>query len=319
MRNKYILSLLYLTILFGEEDSRFTVAVIDFEPRGITAQEAGTLTDRFSSELNNTNTMRLVERGLVDEILQEQGFQQSGCTTDECTVEVGALLGVQKMVNGSIGKIGDTYTIDIKLVSVQSGATEKTKSISYMGKVDGLITEMELLAWTMMEMTPPQALVEKKRMGIQAFSAQPVKQKTKHGAMLRSLVIPGFGQLYSDRKLSGFSFMGLELALIGLAVNSQSSFNSLQGDQDDVRALYSASTSQDDIETYVAQLIQIENDLEAANDQIMLFSASAAGLWAVNVIHAFISGPKDSFSSLPVSLAYDPVMKQTRLKWTVSF
>ena len=101
MRHKYILSLLYLTILFGEEDSRFTVAVIDFEPRGITAQEAGTLTDRFSSELNNTNVMRLVERGLVDEILQEQGFQQSGCTTDECTVEVGALLGVQKMVNGA--------------------------------------------------------------------------------------------------------------------------------------------------------------------------------------------------------------------------
>ena len=137
--------------------------------------------------------------------------------------------------------------------------------------------------------------------------------------MLRSLVLPGFGQLYSDRKLSGFSFMGLELALIGLAVNSQSSFNSLQSDQDDVRALYNASTSQDDIKKYIEQLIQIENDLEAANDQIMLFSASAAGLWAINVIHAFISGPKDSFSSMPVSLAYDPVLKQTSLKWTVSF
>jgi hypothetical protein len=80
-----------------------------------------------------------------------------------------------------------------------------------------------------------------------------------------------------------------------------------------------ASTSQADIQNYGNQLMAIDADLHSANDQLMLFSASAAGLWAINVIHAFIAGPKDSFSSLPVSLAYDPIMMQTRLKWTVYF
>ena len=301
--DKSIFTLILLFNVLLAENPLFTVAVLDFEPRGITALEAGTLTDRFTSELNSTDAMRLAERGMMAEILEEQGFQQSGCTTDECAVEVGNMLGVQKMINGSVGKIGDTYTIDVKMVSVQTGATEKTKSVTYIGKVDGLITEMELLAWNLMEIKPPQALVLKKRMGAQAFLTQQAKQRSKGGAMLRSLVVPGFGQLYSGRKLSAYSFMGVELALIGLTFNSQSTFNSLQSDQDAARDLYDASTSQADIETYAAQLVAIDADLKAANDQLMLFSASAAGLWAVNVIHAFITGPRDDLASLPVTVA----------------
>lgn len=104
-----------------------------------------------------------------------------------------------------------------------------------------------------------------------------------------------------------------------MVFNSQSTFNSLQADQDAALALYDASTSQSDIEKYAAQVVSIDADLKAANDQLMLFSASAAGLWALNVIHAFIAGPKDDLASLPITVAYDPVIKQTRVLWIVDF
>ncbi len=57
---------------------KFTVAVLDFEGRGISQLEAATLTDRLSSELANTDAIILVERNQMSEILDEQGFQQSG-------------------------------------------------------------------------------------------------------------------------------------------------------------------------------------------------------------------------------------------------
>jgi len=107
---------------------KYTVAVLDFEGRGISQLEAATLTDRLSSELANTNAVILVERGQMSEILEEQGFQQSGCTTAECAAEVGAMLGVQNMISGAFGKLGSTYTIDAKMFSVESGATVKTVS-----------------------------------------------------------------------------------------------------------------------------------------------------------------------------------------------
>jgi len=302
----------------GTEATR-TVAVLDFEGRGITMQEAQTLTDRFTTSLASTEKVVMVERGTMNDVLKEQGFDSGECTSDECAAEVGAMLGVEYMISGSIGKIGNAYTIDAKMFSVSTGAAESMKSITYAGAVEGLIVEIEILAWDILGLDPPRALKRKRNQGIPDYSAAGAKRKTKTGALLRSMVVPGFGQLYSDRKISAYTFMGVELALIGLAFSSQSTFTSLQSDQEAARALYDASTSQSVIDTYAAQLVAIDADLQAANDQLMLFSASAAGLWAVNVIHAFITGPKDNLASLPVTVAYDPVIKETRLQWTVSF
>ncbi len=142
---------------------KYTVAVLDFEGRGISQLESATLTDRLSSELASTNAIILVERGQMSEILEEQGFQQSGCTTDECAAEVGALLGVQNMISGAFGKLGSTYTIDAKMFSVESGATIKTVSKSYKGEIDGLITEIEILAWEILGLTPPEHLIAKQK------------------------------------------------------------------------------------------------------------------------------------------------------------
>lgn len=142
---------------------KYTVAVLDFEGRGISQLESATLTDRLSSELANTEAVILVERGQMSEILDEQGFQQSGCTSDECAAEVGALLGVKNMISGAFGKLGNTYTIDAKMFSVESGATIKTVSKTYKGEIDGLITEIEILAWEILGLTPPEHLLAKKK------------------------------------------------------------------------------------------------------------------------------------------------------------
>jgi len=150
---------------------KYTVAVLDFEGRGISQLEAATLTDRLSSELANTNAVILVERGQMSEILNEQGFQQSGCTSAECAAEVGALLGVKNMISGAFGKLGNTYTIDAKMFSVESGATLKTVSKTYKGEIDGLITEIEILAWEILGLTAPGHLIAKQKMPEGAVAA----------------------------------------------------------------------------------------------------------------------------------------------------
>ena len=65
-----------------------SIAVLEFEGRGISAYEAGSLTDRLRSELVKTGAITVVERGRMDRILEEQDFQLTGCTSDECAVEV---------------------------------------------------------------------------------------------------------------------------------------------------------------------------------------------------------------------------------------
>ena len=54
-------------------EGKQTVAILDFEGRGISQMEAATLTDRLMSEMVSTNAVIMVERNQMNEILEEQG------------------------------------------------------------------------------------------------------------------------------------------------------------------------------------------------------------------------------------------------------
>ena len=155
-----MLSVLCLQLLRAQlADGKTTVAILDFEGRGINQMEAATLTDRLMSEMVSTDAVIMVERNQMAEILEEQGLQQSGCTSGECAAEVGALLGVQNMVSGSFGKLGTTYTIDAKMFSVESGATIRSSSKTYKGEVDGLLPIIQIVAWELVGLEPPADLM----------------------------------------------------------------------------------------------------------------------------------------------------------------
>ncbi len=153
----YLMALLLVTGLWAQQHE--SIAVLDLEGRGISAIEAATLTDRMRSELVKTGAVTVVERGLMVTILAEQDFQMTGCSSDECAVEVGQLLGVTMMCSGSIGKIGSTYTVDVRTISTQTGAIVSTISRNYRGEIDGLITEIEHLAWDLVGLVHPDEIL----------------------------------------------------------------------------------------------------------------------------------------------------------------
>ena len=85
----YILLTFLIFATVQAQDSRPTVAILDFEGQGISVQEVQTLTERMRSEIGATNAVRLIERKAIESIMAEQGLAQSGCVSDECAAEVG--------------------------------------------------------------------------------------------------------------------------------------------------------------------------------------------------------------------------------------
>ncbi len=123
-----------------------SVAVLDLEARGISQVEAESLTDRLRTELVLTGTITVVERGQMEQILLEQDFQMTGCTSNECAVEVGQLLSVTTIVAGSIGRVGSTFTIDVRTIDVESGRITGSLKRDFRGEIDGLLDIMTDLA-----------------------------------------------------------------------------------------------------------------------------------------------------------------------------
>ena len=78
---------------------------------------------------------------MMDEIIKEQGFQQSGCTTNECMVTVGKLIGVEKIVGGSISQVGNVYSVSARIVSIETGEIENTAVYDHTGNIGELLTK----------------------------------------------------------------------------------------------------------------------------------------------------------------------------------
>ncbi|UCH63894.1 MAG: DUF2380 domain-containing protein [Fidelibacterota bacterium] len=116
------------------------IAVMDFDGRGISDIEASALTDRLRNELFRLGAFEVVERGLMENILTEQDFQLTGCTSNECLVEVGRLLGARQIVGGSISKVGGTFTVSARLVDVETGKVLGVSDFDLRGELDDMLT-----------------------------------------------------------------------------------------------------------------------------------------------------------------------------------
>jgi len=119
------------------------VAVNDLTAHGVNTSDAAIISERLRAELLNTGKFRVMERGQMDQILKEQAFQQSGaCDGAECAVEVGKLLSVDRMVAGSVGKIGDMYTLQARLLDVQTGEVLFSVSQDFDGRIEELLSRI---------------------------------------------------------------------------------------------------------------------------------------------------------------------------------
>ena len=96
--------------LFAQEQ-KTNIAVLDLNGTGIKTDDVLFLSNRLRTELFETGKFNVLEREQMNAILGEQRFQQSGCKTVDCAIEIGQLLNVQQMVGGSIGRIENLYSI----------------------------------------------------------------------------------------------------------------------------------------------------------------------------------------------------------------
>ena len=138
MKHLFI-TLLLISSIFSQQ----TIAVLDFEGIGVSPEEARALSNRFGSEFLELAGYKytLVERQAMGEILKEQGLQQSGCVSSECAVEVGAALGAQLIIIGSISQVGTIFSVNARMLDVETSRIIKSINYDQLGDIGLLLTK----------------------------------------------------------------------------------------------------------------------------------------------------------------------------------
>lgn len=116
------------------------VAVTALQARGVAESDAAVFTETLADVLLRSGKVRVMERSQMDKILAEQGFQQAGaCDTAECAVQMGRLLGIERIVVGSVGKVGETYSISVRMVDVGTGEVVSSSRRNHRGAIDDVL------------------------------------------------------------------------------------------------------------------------------------------------------------------------------------
>ncbi len=119
-----------------------TVAVMELDALGATKDEASAITDRLREELLKSGRIAMVDRAKLADVLQVQADQQATCTGSaaQCALQVGKLLGVNKLVSGKVTKFGaEAWQISATLVDVETAQTLKAESVRFRGDILSLL------------------------------------------------------------------------------------------------------------------------------------------------------------------------------------
>ena len=177
VKNITIVLLLLIQLISAQQLP--SIAVLDLDAKGVAKDEASVLTDKLRGELFQTDRFQVIERSVMHEVLKEQGFQQAGCTSNECAVEAGQLIGVQYMVAGSIGRIEKTYLISIRLIDVATGKIEKNVQKEQTGTLTDVLKDG--IPYVVKELVKPFSDSDTKTSESPVESKKPVSKDEKKG------------------------------------------------------------------------------------------------------------------------------------------
>lgn len=87
------------------------------------------LTDLLTLEFAGSKALTAVERQRVDDVVKELKLGESGAVDPQRAVKAGKLLSADKLVFGTVARVGDFYQLSARMVDTQSGALVATSQV----------------------------------------------------------------------------------------------------------------------------------------------------------------------------------------------
>lgn len=148
MKRIYVcLIALFLFNAMAAQDEKLRIAVFDPTSSGTSIDEGTKIAIReiVSSTIVNTGKHSIVERSLLEKVMQEQSFYNSGAVDDSQMTEIGKLAGANKIIVSVVTLTGGRNMLSIKMIDVQTANVERQKvKIVTSGELLDIVEPMTL-------------------------------------------------------------------------------------------------------------------------------------------------------------------------------
>ncbi|MDB4955974.1 MAG: hypothetical protein JWO36_3543 [Myxococcales bacterium] len=124
------------------------IAVWRFDALGIDGEIVQRLETLFRMELDRLDRQPLPTRRDIERSVTAA---EQNCTGEEkCLASIGKRLGVDLVVTGTVGSLGDNYVLNIKVVDVATAKSQRMQSDPLRGSPDQLIEGVRVAAYKLL-------------------------------------------------------------------------------------------------------------------------------------------------------------------------
>ncbi len=121
-------------------EGQMSFALMDLSALGLEEDQVKNMTQVLSSSLKQIEGARIVTQEDIRAMLElEASKQVLGCSDTSCVAEIGAALGVDRMITGSVGLMGDRYVVSLRLINPREGTVDARVTESFAGDPSQLI------------------------------------------------------------------------------------------------------------------------------------------------------------------------------------
>lgn len=153
----FIVCCLVQLSMFAQDNERLRIAVFDPASSGTSIDEGTKIAVReiISSTIVNTGKYNIVERSLLEKVMQEQQFTNSGAVDDLQATEVGKLAGANKIVLSVVTLTGGRNMVSVKIIDVKTASVDRQKvKVVTSGE---LLDVVEPLTLEMLDFSPSES------------------------------------------------------------------------------------------------------------------------------------------------------------------
>jgi hypothetical protein len=256
---------------YSQVREKMRIAVMDLKGEGIQSNTTRVVTNMLRTSLINLKKFTIIERSQMDQIMKEQGFQKTGCTDQDCAVQIGKVLSARKMLIGELSSIGSSLIITVRIVDVERAEAEfaEMEKAQDVNQLDTAVTRLtDKLAVRIYGKDSGKPDEEERE---KTPDRIPVAGKTVPGFYLRGIV-PGWGQIYVGNTIRGASYMAVFLGTVVYFSYAVYQYNKAHSDYD---ALGPNNTPAQFSDTYK----KYRDSASAAKTSIIIMSCAYALNW----------------------------------------
>jgi len=326
------------------------VGVLELNTNNLDQNNVRSITERVRYHVGNSAIFHLIERQKMVEIMEEHGFQLSGaCDTDECVVQVGKILGAQKMITGHIDFTESVLTLEVSLVDIVSTIIEhkaiarassitdileiSTRSVvgrlardvaEDVGLSSLLPTTLTLISYPKgakiivdgeiqiqvtpdelrdlqpgthnIEVTAPGYYTWRESVRLESGGDTEIqfvlKPKSRFKAGVLSLIVPGLGQYYSGRPVTGALMAGGNLSLLIITISVYTRYSELKNEQSTLLSRFRDVDTLSELFAAQKEILNKQGDIETYHDRLKIIGMVHAGFWLLNAIETWIFMPR---------------------------